>query len=177
MVLRLWCDRSFGRIEFNQYLGAKAKGVILFIYGRTIPGLYYLSELYALGIFLSFPMLLFPIASSALSSPIGQRIFGIDAAESYSSAVIFRGILITFCYICSITGINIIDFVNLTGAGFNCVTAFVFPIIFYINYFERKGELSEGHKKFLIFLLVLCSALSLLSLVDGISSILTGRNG
>lgn len=149
----------------------------MFIYGRTIPGLYYLSELYALGIFLSFPMLLFPIASSALSSPIGQRVFGIDAAESYTSAVLFRGILITFCYICSITGINIIDFVNLTGAGFNCVTAFVFPIIFYINYFEKKGELSEGHKKFLIFLLVFCSVLSLLSLIDGISSIVTGRNG
>jgi Transmembrane amino acid transporter protein len=151
--------------------------VILFIYGRTIPGLYYLSELYALGIFLSFPMLLFPIAASVLNSPTGQRIFGIDAGESYVSAVIFRGVLITFCYLCSITGINIIDFVNLTGAGFNCVTAFVFPIIFYINYFEKKGELSNRHKNFLIFLLILCSLLSLLSLIDGVVSIATGRNG
>jgi hypothetical protein len=46
-----------------------------------------------------------------------------------------RGILISICFGISVTGIELIDFINLAGGLFNCILAFIFPVYFWLIVF------------------------------------------
>jgi len=93
-----------------------------------------------------------------------------------------RAVLISVCYLISLTGINIIDVMNIVGSFFNLGVGIYFPvaaadqILFYIRYFEAKGELTPLKKKGLMALLWVMSLLSVWSVLDGIYSVITKRN-
>jgi len=75
----------------------------------------------------------------------------------------------------SITGINIVDLINLAGALLNFIVAFVFPVLFYIAFNERKGRLGGGEKNFLIAILCIGAVLVVAAVVEGVMSIYSGR--
>lgn len=57
--------------------GDNAKSIILFNFGKNYPFIYPQSLLYAIGIFVSFPYVIFPLAPSLKQSSIGKKLFGV----------------------------------------------------------------------------------------------------
>ncbi len=186
MAIVLWY-MIFG-ISGAMSLGSKAKGIILFIYGSQLKLIYGLAMAYSISIFLSFPMYLFPVAQSILTNRWVreklelnvelQNVRGEDniPEKEEKMGVLVRVSLILGCFLVSLSGINIIDSINLAGSILNSMTAFVFPILFYINYFGLKGELSAGRKKWLISIMVVGVVLSIASVIEGLISIASNRH-
>lgn len=79
-------------------------------------------------------MILFPVSESFFKSAIGKTLFGEEvsgdhqAHQEYIKGLLFRTLLIVFCFAVSLTGIHIIDFISLSGSLFNSLICFVFPV-------------------------------------------------
>jgi len=58
--------------------GDNANTIILFNFGKNYPFIYPQSLLYAIGIFVSFPYVLFPLAPSLKKSSIGKKLFEVS---------------------------------------------------------------------------------------------------
>ena len=57
--------------------GDHASSIILFNFGKNYPFIYPQSLLYAIGIFVSFPYVIFPLAPSLKKSSVGKKLFGV----------------------------------------------------------------------------------------------------
>lgn len=80
------------------------------------------------GIFISFPMFLFPISLSLMSSDLGRKIFGEDGMTTQWKYTLVRCLLCVLCFFFAMTGINIMDVISVAGAVFNSFSAIVFPV-------------------------------------------------
>ena len=117
-------------------LGKQAKGIIFFIYGKTFSLIYPLAVSYAVvilllnqAIFLSFPMLLFPVSDSACKARWYRgALESIGCHKDEHATTATRLLLVILCFAVSLSGINIIDLINLSGSLLNSFTAFIFPV-------------------------------------------------
>lgn len=154
-------------------LGSNLNDVILFQYGSEFTLMYYLGSLYSIGIIVSYPINSHPLALSIFTSDYGKRLFGEGRECSSMHMSAMRCFILFSAVIVSYTGINILDFMDLSGSLLNMMLGFVFPIIFYLTYYWRK--LKIGRVMWLISLAGLCLILSTWSFIDAIVRIATSN--
>jgi len=74
-------------------------------------------------------MLVFPVCDSITKSPLFLTNFANEEQHIRPIIpVLLRALIITFCFSISLTGINIVDFMNISGAVFNLIVAYIFPV-------------------------------------------------
>lgn len=129
-------------------LGNKLPDIVLFYFKKDNPVFYYLAFAYAVGIFLLLPMSIFPVALSFMESRLGNIILGSESFTQEWKSTLVRCFLCIFCFLFAMIGLNILDFISITGSLFNSFIAFVFPVIFYLNYFGQQGKVTRIERYF-----------------------------
>lgn len=154
-------------------LGSSLKDVILFQYGSEFKSMYYLGTLYSIGIIISYPINCHPLSLSIFSSDIGRKIFGHGKENSNKHMITMRCAILLSAVLISYSGINLLDFMDLTGSLFNMTLGFIFPIIFYLNFYWRKIKLPKV--LLLLSLAAVCLVLSTWSFIDAIVRIIASK--
>lgn len=162
---------------FGAYaLGNKLPEIVLFYFNKNNLVFYYLGFAYSIGIFISFPFFMIPITHSLMESYFARRLLGPDAGKEECMNALVRALICVMCFLLAMTGINILSFISVAGSILNSITAFLFPILFYLNYFGSKGEITPTKKYFLLFTAALTTALSALCLFETFLPMFTGGN-
>ena len=126
----------------EQSLGLGVKDIVFMNFPETMTFIYVLQILYAFGCVITFPMYVNVVASIIFQMKGLRNQF--KGNHRYRNCSILRAFLIVLLFGLSMSGINIIDLLGLTGSLCNAYLAIILPNLLFVRHFEKKGTLTKG---------------------------------
>lgn len=112
-------------------LGDTTQEIIFHNFPKSYTSIYLLQFLYAFGIFITFPVYVQTTVNIIKRIDWFDKLF--SGQKEYRNSTIARMMAITFYFGISLSGVNLLDFMNLSGSICNCYLAFILPVIFFIK--------------------------------------------
>lgn len=144
-------------------LGDTTQEIIFHNFPKSYTSIYLLQFLYAFGIFITFPVYVQTTVNIIKRIDWFDKLF--SGQKEYRNSTIARMMAITFYFGISLSGVNLLDFMNLSGSICNCYLAFILPVLAYITYFEGQGLLSKRSKIIHYTIMVVGITLSLAAIL------------
>lgn len=146
----------------NFALGGATKQIIFHNFNKSYSVIFSMQFLYALGIFTTFPIYIQACVNTIKKISIMKGIF---EKNDYWISTMARAIFIVIMFMICLTGVNLMEFMDLAGSFCNSYLAFVLPVMVLIYYKQKVGELGSIEKWIHIMLAVIGVVLSAITIV------------
>jgi len=134
---------AFGTIA-NLALGGATKGIIFHNFPKSYTGIFVLQFLYAIGIFTTFPLYIQACVNTIKKVGFMKRFY--EGKNDYRISTVSRVMFIVLMFLICMTGVNLLDFMDLAGSICNGFLAFVLPVMVLLAYKQSVGELTKFEK-------------------------------
>ena len=134
---------AFGTLA-NFALGGATKQIIFHNFPKNYTSIFVLQFLYAIGIFTTFPLYIQACVNTIKKMTWASKYF--QGKNDYKVSSFSRGIFIIVMFLICMTGVNLLDFMDLAGSICNSFLAFVLPVMVLLAYKSSIGELGKFEK-------------------------------
>jgi proton-coupled amino acid transporter len=134
---------TFGTIA-NFALGGATKQIIFHNFPKSYTSIFVLQLMYAIGIFTTFPMYIQACVNTIKKISFMKRFY--LGKNDYRVSTLTRALMIILMFLICMTGVNLLDFMDLAGSICNGFLAFVLPVMVLLSYQASVGELSRWGK-------------------------------
>lgn len=157
----------------NFALGGATKQIIFHNFPKTYSMIFAMQFMYAIGIFTTFPLYI-----QACVNTIKKLSFmkGWFEKKDYMVSTMARGVFIVLMFAICLTGVNLVDFMDLAGSICNSFLAFILPVMVLIWYKSSVGELSKLEKWIHILIAVVGVVLSCVTIAVSFYTMINGHH-
>lgn len=104
-----------------------------------------------------------------------KRFYEGSSKKQYWMSTLSRALFIITMFLICMTGINLLDFMDVAGSICNSYLAFILPVWVYVYYMEKQGKMGKLNKWAHILMAVVGFTMSMITLGFGIYSMVHGN--
>ena len=139
----------------NKHFFDETKQIIFFNFGSKYVWMFLVQIVYAIAIFFSNPINLFPIYESLYKmKSIDNYLKKSSPKKQYWLKYCLRLLVVLICFSICLFVPNFIKFISFVGSFIFPVIGLYIPILLNYSYFKKKGTLTKRKRIFLICFLV-----------------------
>lgn len=150
----LWCYLTLGIFSFLHFF-MDTKNIIFFNFGKEYTYILILEIFYAISIFFSNPINLFPIYESVYNSKrIKETLENASKNKRFFIRYLIRVFITLFCFFVCLFLPNFIQFISFIGSFLFPIIGIYIPILLNYHYFSKKKMITKKKKISLLILFV-----------------------
>jgi len=128
----------------NLALGNSVMSIVFHNFPKNYTVIFILQFAYALGIFTTFPLYIQACINTIKKISLFKCLY--QGKKENIMTTLSRAVLIMMIFMICMTGINLLDFMDIAGSVCNSYLAFVLPAMVYITHMEKKKQMSKCSK-------------------------------
>ncbi len=141
-VFIIWCYLTLGILSYTKWYD-ETKHIIFFNFGKGFAFMFIVEVVYAVTIFFSNPINLFPVYESIYKlKSVSLKLEKYQWKKRFIVKYLIRVFFISGCFIICFFVPNFIKFIGLMGSALFPIIGFYIPIMINYTYFKRKGLLT-----------------------------------
>ena len=151
-VAILWCYLTLGIFSFLHFF-LDTRHIIFFNFGKEYTYMLILEIVYAISIFLSFPISLFPIYESVYNTKkIKATLEKASKNRKFLIRYFIRVFITLICFFICLFLPNFIKFISFIGSFLFPIIGIYIPILLNYHYFSKKKMITKKKKIYLVVL-------------------------